>query len=602
MFANLRKCFSLLDRRAKGWLTVVVVVAVAVSLTEALSALLLVSLLAPIAQPGRPLSLPGLGPLEERFPDAGTDALFAAAAVAVGLFFVVRGLLYVLQVFLQQRTTQQVGVRLSDRLIAGYLAQPYVFHLKRNSADLIRRALQSATSVSSIVLYSYVVILSELLLIAALFGLLLVRAPMQTLVLLAVVWPVVYGSVRGVQKALTNAGKRNLVHYSTALQSLQQSFEMLREIRVLRRGEYFQRKFVTARAQHARNTYVSTTLSEVPRAVLETVLVITVLAFLVIAYLAPGGNGDGDGDGGITTLALFGYTALRILPGASRVVTSINRIRLYAPALDDVHDDLALLRSSAAASAAAEPAESRRLAFSDALVLDHVGFRYTDDGRPVLRDVSLTVRAGESVGFVGPTGAGKSTLVDIVLGLLTPTSGRVTADGIDVHAHPAAWQANVGLVPQSIVLLDDTLRRNIALGLDNDEIDEQLLAAAISMSKLEDVVSGLEDGLETTLGERGVRLSGGQRQRVAIARALYRQPPVLIFDEGTSSLDTITEREILSALERLHGERTMITVAHRLATVRACDHIYLIDGGTVADVGTYDELSQRSGQFREMTL
>jgi ABC-type multidrug transport system fused ATPase/permease subunit len=235
-------------------------------------------------------------------------------------------------------------------------------------------------------------------------------------------------------------------------------------------------------------------------------------------------------------------------------------------------------------------------------VVDKVSYHYPNHERLVLDHVSVAIDRGTSLGVVGSTGAGKSTLIDLVLGLLSPTSGTISVDGIDVFANRIAWQRRLGVVSQSVFLLDDTLRRNVAFGLPDGDIDDQRVAEAIDAAHLGDFVESLPEGVETVVGERGARLSGGQRQRVAIARALYRRPEVIVFDEGTSALDNLTESAIMSALEALHGDRTLIIVAHRLTTVRRCDQIVLLENGRVIDTGTYDDLVERSASFRRMAL
>ncbi len=218
----------------------------------------------------------------------------------------------------------------------------------------------------------------------------------------------------------------------------------------------------------------------------------------------------------------------------------------------------------------------------------------------MLSGISLTVPKGTSLGIVGPTGAGKTTLVDIMIGLLPPTTGRVIVDGTDIQSDVRAWQRRLGIVPQTVFLIDDTLRRNVALGLDDSEIDGQRVRDAVQLAQLDSVVAELPNGLETRVAERGIRLSGGQRQRVAIARALYRQPSLLVFDEGTSALDHLTENELVKAVESLRGERTIILVAHRLSTIRRCDQVAFLDKGELVDLGSYEELVARNNTFKAL--
>jgi ATP-binding cassette subfamily C protein len=228
------------------------------------------------------------------------------------------------------------------------------------------------------------------------------------------------------------------------------------------------------------------------------------------------------------------------------------------------------------------------------IAFERVSFSYGGGARDALSGIDLEITQGESIGVIGPTGSGKSTLVDMLLGLVVPTTGRVTVDGRDIAEATASWQRNIGVVPQSVFLIDDTVRRNVAFGVPDSAIDEAALAEAASLAQLDEVIAGLPNGFDTRLGELGVRLSGGQRQRVAIARALYIRPSVLVFDEGTSALDNATEAEFVRALERLRGQRTILTVAHRLSTVEPCDRVVLVREGRIAGGGTLTEVSARN--------
>jgi ATP-binding cassette, subfamily B, bacterial PglK len=237
--------------------------------------------------------------------------------------------------------------------------------------------------------------------------------------------------------------------------------------------------------------------------------------------------------------------------------------------------------------------------FTRTIALEHVSYQYPQTASPAVHDLSLTINRGESIGIVGPTGAGKSTLVDLVLGLLPPSSGRLLVDGTPVGAG-VIFRRRVGYVPQSLFLIDDNLRRNIALGVSDGEIDRARLDRVIAMAQLRAMVAALPDGIETDVGERGVRLSGGERQRIAIARALYHDPDFLVFDEATSSLDLATEAEVTRTIGELRGDRTMLVIAHRLTTVRQCDRIVFLRGGGIEAIGTFDELCRDSREFREL--
>jgi ABC-type multidrug transport system fused ATPase/permease subunit len=299
----------------------------------------------------------------------------------------------------------------------------------------------------------------------------------------------------------------------------------------------------------------------------------------------------------ITVYAFGGY---RLLPALQKVFSAITKIRYNLPIVEILHHDYYSLPETG------EKPESQRrpeaLSFTRTIELENIRFRYPNTEEDVIKNQSLSIRANTSVGFVGPTGCGKTTTIDIILGLLEAQSGSLRVDSREITAkNRSNWQANLGYVPQSIFLVDDSIRKNIAFGIAENEIDEESVIKAAQVANLHDfIMNDLDRGYETMVGERGVRLSGGQKQRIGIARAVYHDPSVLILDEATSALDGLTENAIMDAIHNLSHKKTILMIAHRLTTVRECDEIFIMEKGVIVDRGTYDELIQRNESFRKM--
>jgi ATP-binding cassette, subfamily B, bacterial PglK len=422
---------------------------------------------------------------------------------------------------------------------------------------------------------------------------LLAAAPVATLVAGSVLALLVVLVLRWLRRLAQRAGAERHQVERELLQTLQQTFAALKEIKALGREDFFDRAYADQQRRLLSLGFVGVTLQALPPLVIETVFVWG--ALLVVALLTVSGRVEADG---LPLLGLFAYAGFRLIPMANRITWRMNEIRGSAAPVAALDDDCRLL---AAGVETEEDGDQEALSLQAAIALERVSYTYPGSAAPALDDVSLTIWRGESIGFVGPTGAGKSTLVDLLVGLLLPSAGRLRIDGVELTApRGRRWRRRVGYVPQSIVLIDDSLRRNIALGVAERDVDAARLAQAVRIAQLDALVASLPAGLETPLGERGVRLSGGERQRVGIARALYHDPDVLLLDEATAALDHPTETALGDAIRTLHGDRTVLVVAHRLSTVRACDRIALVVGGRLADCGTFDELLARSAAFRQL--
>lgn len=573
--------------------TLLILSAVAVGVVELLGALLIFVLLGTLTSADPTHTLPILGDVRSRFSGTSDRTFLLWTAGVIGVFFVLRGCVILLQSYIQNRIAHNAGLRLSERLVKAYLEMPYAFYLRRNSSELIRNVHNSVHQIVTFGFIPTVLLASETLMVLGIVIALMFVSPLATALTIALLGPFVFTLLRIIRGRLSRLGETNQEMTQLTLKNLQESFHGVREIRLLDSVEYFLSRFYRNRARLAKALYSRGVLSEIPRIAVETLLVLFIVSFLFISVLigaAPSGS--------LAILGTFGYAAVRLMPSINRIAASVNNLQYVSAAVEGVHGEL----SSLAAVAAKRDFVPKDLMLKRRLAVKDVCFSYGPEEATdlVLKGVTFTIEVGESIGIVGSTGAGKSTLVDVMLGLLEPTSGAVEVDGVSVHADPYGWHRRIGVVPQTTFLIDDTLRRNIALGVQDQDIDGLRVREAVELAQLSSFVASLPAGLETPIGERGVRLSGGERQRVAIARALYRQPEVLFFDEATSALDGETEASLVQGIDRLHRRHSIVMVAHRLTTLRWCDRIVLLENGRIADEGTFDDLLRRNTSFQRM--
>lgn len=478
----------------------------------------------------------------------------------------------------QARFAFGVQEHLSHRLFTVYLRQPYTFHLQRNSAQLIRNVNEVGPFVAGGIMPA-MVFATESLVLVGVCALLLIVEPVGALVVIGVLGVASWGFYGLTRKRITRWGEARLFHEGLRLQHLQQGLSGAKDVKLLGREADFLQRFGSHNTSAARIYRLDSTLRSLPRLWVE-VLAVVGLFVLLLSMLAQ----NKPGDAMLPTLGMFAAAAFRIMPSVTRLMGAVQSLRFGVPSIDLLHGEIHL------PDTAAPPAARSVVHFTRSLEVRNVIFTYPGAERPSLADVSIKVKKGETVGIIGTTGSGKSTLVDVFLGLLPGDVGEVLVDGENIRLNMREWQDQIGYVAQAIYLTDDSLRRNVAFGLPDNEIDDAAVRRAIRAAQLDEFVNGQAKGLNTIVGERGVRLSGGQRQRIGIARALYHDPPVLVLDEASSALDLVTERGLMAAVCELHGQKTILIVAHRLSTLEHCDRIYRLSAGRVVEVGNPDNM------------
>lgn len=466
---------------------------------------------------------------------------------------------------------------LSQQLFTGYLRQPYTFHLQHNSAQLIRNVINEVSQLTFTTVIPGMTVLTEALVLAGITILLLAVEPLGALLVIATLGLTGWAFHHATKGRSLRWGEARQYHDGQRIQHLQQGLGGAKDVKLLGREGDFLSQYATHNEGSARMVQRQTVLQALPRLGIELLAVIG-LAALVFSMLAQGKPMDTL----LPTLGLFGAAAFRLMPSANRVIGSMQSLRYSLPVINTLHDELTVVLASRNAPRQATVGAGKA-AMWNSIELDEITYTYPSAPSAALNGISISIPRRASVGFIGGSGAGKSTLIDVILGLLTPTRGRVLIGDTDIQTNLRAWQDQIGYVPQSIFLTDDTLRRNVAFGLPKEQIDDAAVQRALKAAQLEEFVASLPDGLETLVGERGVRLSGGQRQRIGIARALYHDPAVLVLDEATSSVDTATERGIMQAVTALQGSKTILIVAHRLSTVEQCDRLYRLKEGRVVE-------------------
>ena len=523
----------------------------------------------------------------------GRDLVIWGAVFLIGVFLLKN--LYIFGVYyLQVQITEFHRVRLADRLFQAYLRAPWEFHLSRNTAELLRNVTHETKEIMTGVINPMLTLTMASMMTLFTVVLLLLTTPGIAVVGIVLVGGASWGFLRIFKSRLDHYGQEAKRERRDMIKAVTQALAALIDMRVMGREGFFRDVFYRSVSNFAEVMRLNQVIRRISPNVLEMVAVTGLLGIvLVLVFIGK------DAASLVPMLALYGAAIVRLRQSVGQMVGSISQIQFSGAAIPAVVDDLRRLEPPAWRRNRPEP-ERPPIAFEHEIRLENVTYTYPDADRPALEGVDLTIRKGESVAFVGATGSGKSTLVNVILGLLKPQEGRILIDGVDIHANLRGWLDHVGYIPQTIVLLDDTLRRNIAFGMADEEIDEERVWTAVRAAQLESFIRDLPEGLETVVGERGVRLSGGQRQRVGLARALYRNPEVLVMDEATSALDNRTESLVMEALEALKEGRTFLMIAHRLTTVQRCDRLYFLKDGRIEAVGAYDELSRRHADFQQM--
>lgn len=476
---------------------------------------------------------------------------------------------------------------LSTRLLVTYMKEPYTFHLNKNIATLQRSLQEDTSQFMQVILYSLELI-TEVVTCTVLGIFLLIESKSITIVVLSLLCLCVGVFFFITKKYARGLGQKNQRYRGMIFQWMNQSLGGIKEIKILDREQYFIDEYQSYYAKFSRGLRISRVISILPKYIVEAVCMTGLLLAIIIKMYF----GGADVIYYLPQLAVFAIAALRLMPSVGKINEYTTSILYALPSVDLVYHDLNEIASYVERQDG-EVKEDWNL--EKEIRVEHVTYTYPNVEEPVIREADLVIEKGSTVAFIGASGAGKTTMVDLILGLLEPQEGRIMADELNVHERPRTFHAQIGYIPQVIYLSDDTIRNNIAFGVKQEEIDEQAVLQAMEKAQLSDFINSLPHGLDTIVGDRGVRLSGGQRQRIGIARALYHDPEILVLDEATSALDNDTETAVMEAVENLQGIKTMIIIAHRLTTIRNVDRIYEVEDGKVIEKSKKDVFGEQAG-------
>ena len=501
------------------------------------------------------------------------ETFLASIAGCIIFIYIFKNVFIALEKNAIYKFSYNIQRRISTKLLSAYMSEPYTFHLNKNVA-VLQRSMQEDTDLFAKGIIHAMEAMAEVVVCIAIGCYLYVVSRSITIIIvgLLVVCLAVFMYIS--KKYSSAIGRQSQAYKGNIYKWMNQAIGGIKEIKVLNREDYFIERYDAYFAKYVRGLRINRLIGVLPKYVIETVCM-TGLILAVIFKLFWGQN---DMETFIPQLAVFAVAAFRLLPSVGKINEHMSATLYSAPSLDLIYHDLKEVEEL-------PPRKQNELEswkFQNTLKVKNVSYHYPDAEENVIERASFQIEKGSSIAFVGASGAGKTTMVDIILGLLVPQMGKITADGMDIEKNIGLWQKEIGYIPQTIYLSDDTIRNNIAFGIPEDQIDEEAIEDALHKAQLFDFVDSLPNGLDTVVGDRGVRLSGGQRQRIGIARALYHDPEILILDEATSALDNGTETSVMEAIDSLKGLKTMMIIAHRLTTIRNVDVIYeVVDGKVV---------------------
>ncbi len=493
--------------------------------------------------------------------------------IALIAVYIIKDSFLIFEYNMQYRFTFDNRFLVQKRILHAYMQKDYEFYLSAKSGEILH-VVQSDVGAVFGLFNTILFLATESIVSVALIIVVFLVSPTMTIFVAACLLIAVVVITKVVKPILSREGNSFRKNDAACNSWLVQSIQGIKEVKITNTEKYFEKNYEESGMQVIKSQRSEAVLNNVPRLIIEMTCVCSVL--LTIAIMIMTGT---EVDEVVPALSVFAMAAVKLMPSANRIVGALNSISYQKPALDKLLENLDGMNDTD------EVISSEKKKFSSlelkTVDMRNVSYHYPSSEEMIFEDASFTVKDGESIGIVGPSGAGKTTLVDILLGLLKPSAGDVYVNDQSIHDVYGNWLATIGYIPQSIFMLDADVRSNVAFGEKPDEIDDECVWKALRAAQMEDFVRKLPEGLDTGIGERGVRLSGGQRQRIGIARALYREPHLLIFDEATSALDNDTEAAIMEAINTLKGEKTMLIIAHRLTTIESCDKIYRVKDGKI---------------------
>lgn len=497
-------------------------------------------------------------------------------SIGILTLYIVKNIFLAWQIRTQINFAMDNQILFAEELFKSYLAKPYIFHVNHNTALLMRNVNLGAAVAFSNILIPTLQLLTEVVTACVIWIMLVTVDSFMAIVVAGFLSFVLYAMMKAFRRKIAEQGQIQNQYAGEMGRWVNQGLGAIKETKVLRKEAYFAREYVAAYLRFGEANRGFNFLNQLPRLFIETIVVVALL-LLIVFKLSQGYTPMEI----VPLLGVLALAAFRMMPCANRIVNLSNGIKFQMPLFDELYDEFCEIRDRLETGECQKllSEHCEKLPFAKAVCIEHLAFQYPEGQHEVLNDVSFTVPKGSFVGVVGPSGAGKTTFVDILLGLLTPIGGRITVDGVDIQTNIRGWQANLSYVPQSIYLIDGTIKENVALGVAPEDFDENLLIRVLKMAELYDFVEELPMGVDTMVGERGVKLSGGQRQRIGIARALYYKPEVLVLDEATSALDNETEKSITDTILKLKGQITIMAIAHRVSTLEACDFKVKFENG-----------------------
>jgi ABC-type multidrug transport system fused ATPase/permease subunit len=524
---------------------------------------------------------------------ASDNSFIIAFGITVVIILAISNFCLAVINYITQRYSTNRRHSIAMRLLERYLRQSYIFYLNVNTAKLIRTVLNDVAIFVNGVLLSLLQLISGSIVSLSIFVLLIIINPLLAVIISLVIglsYIIIFSIVR---KILARKGAEQIRYNTLKHKHIFEVFGGIKDIKILGKETVFLNFFSGPSQKSARNDAVSEVINDLPKYLIETIAIGGIVGVIVILI-----HSGAKIESFLPILTVYAFGAYRILPLLQKIFRSFASIKYNYSFVENLYRDFTTLPEGASLSSEGTP----RMDFRTAIKLENITFAYPNAEKDIIKNQSITIASNTSIALVGATGCGKTTLVDIILGLLEAQTGKISIDDTEINdTNRKNWQKNLGYVPQSIYLTDDTIRNNIAFGIDPEKIDDEAVRNAARLANIHDFVANeLKDSYNTIIGERGIRLSGGQRQRIGIARAVYHNPSVLILDEATSALDSLTETAIMDAIKNFSRKKTIIMIAHRITTVKNCDVIYLMDKGIITDQGNYEDLYNRNEAFRQM--